>query len=389
MGDYITREHRLQAVRTTKSDGKSDDYYVDLDTGERVERLIDEKFAWRDKKQGTLRLADTYKAGQLDEYADRAKSCSTWLQYLSNDDQSKKQLHHFNACKLRLCPLCAARKARIMAKRLYKIIEKTRLDHPGTQLIFLTLTVENCTGDKLRETLDLLTKAWFKLMHRRPVTRAVKGWFRAIEITRNRLQDTYHPHIHAILVVEDCYFDKSAKLYLSQARWVDMWQQSLQVAYRPVVDVRSTYQKGKKGKPSKKAAAAAAAVAEAAKYATKDAEFLSAGIPRAEAAEVARVYTSALHGKRLTALGGWMLEASQALAINDMEAMGDLVHDDGDGELTEATAELLLNYGWHYGVAEHVLQFVEPNPNYVGYAGNAAESLPPMEDYEDWENPFG
>lgn len=371
MSDYSIQSAALQVVKITNSDGTSAEFYVDPATGEQVERLTDEKFSWRAKKRGTLALADTYRAGKLDSYAERATTCATWLEYLATGDGSKKQLHHFNACKLRLCPLCSARKARIMANRLAKIIERTQRNHPGTQLLFLTLTVENVTGDKLREALDLLTKAWFKLMHRRPVTRAVKGWFRAMEITRNRAQDTYHPHIHAVLVVEDGYFLRANGLYITQARWVEMWRESLKVDYDPGAHVQSTYAKGKKGRPSRKAAAAASAVAEAAKYATKDVEYLGAAIPQAEAARVAAVYTAALHKKRLTALGGWMLEASQQLAL-DVEDVGDLVHDeDGGGELTEATAELLLSYGWHFGVADHVLTDVRPNPDYQG--GDAAD----------------
>lgn len=365
MSDYSIQSATLQVVKITNSDGTSTNYYIDPATGEQVERLTDEKFAWREKKRGTLALADTYRAGKLDRYADRATTCATWLEYLSNADGSKRQLHHFNACKLRLCPLCSARKARIMANRLAKIIARTQANHPGTQLLFLTLTIENVTGDKLREALDLLTRAWSKLTRRRSVDRAVQGWFRALEITRNRAKATYHPHIHAVLVVEDAYFSRASGLYITQARWVEMWRDCLKVDYDPGAHVQSTYAKGKKGKLSKGAAAAASAVAEAAKYATKDTEYLGAAIPQDEAAEVAGVYTAALRGKRLTGLGGWMLEASQQLALN-MEDAGDLVHEDGGGELTEATAELLLSYGWHFGVSDHILTDVQPNPNYQG-----------------------
>ena len=259
-----------------------------------------------------------------------------------------------------------------MARRLTKIIKRLQADHPATQLIFLTLNVENCTGDKLRETLDLLTKAWNKLLKRRGVVRAVKGTFRAIEITRNRLHDTYHPHIHAILVVENGYFARSNGLYLTKDNWIDMWQQSLQVAYKPIVDVRSTYvrggSRGLKG-GGKATEAAAAAVVEAAKYATKDAEYISDKLFKPEAAKVAAVYTKALHKKRLTAMSGWVAEAAQQLAL-DMDDAGDLVHDeDGDGPLTEDTAALLLTYGWHFGVMDHVLEDARPNPNYQGGGG--------------------
>lgn len=367
MADYSTRETELQVFKATNSAGKSEDIYIDTATGEAVQRLQDEKFPWRFRKQQGLQLADVYKAAQLSKEADRVLSCSTWLEYLATSDGSKQQLHRFNACKKRLCPLCAARKAKLMATRLTKILARVKADHPDTQLIFLTLTMQNVPGDELRAALDLLTRAWFKLMHRRPVARAIPGWFRALEITRNRAQDTYHPHIHAVLVVEDSYFKRSNGLYLSQAKWAEMWQQSLQVGYTPIIDIRSTYVKNGKGKPNRKAEAAAAAAVEAAKYATKDCEYISPAIPMAEAAKVAAVYTAALHKKRLTAMAGWVADAAQQLALDDIEDGGDLVHDeDGAGELTEATAELLRSYGWHFGVGDHILMMEQPNPEYQG-----------------------
>lgn len=370
MPDYSTYQKDLQVFRTTNSAGKSEEFYIDKETGEAVTKLEDSKFPWRQRKKQGLRLADVYKAGGMAKEADRVLSCSTWLEYLATIDGSKKQLHHFNACKKRLCPLCAARKAKLMATRLTKILAKVKEDHQGTQLIFLTLTMENVPGDKLREALDLLTKAWKKLMDRKPVQRAVKGSFRALEITRNRAQDTYHPHIHAILVVEDGYFQRANGLYLAQAKWVEMWQQSLQVSYKPIVDIRSTY--AKNGKRNRKTEAAAAAAVEAAKYATKDVEYIGAAIPMAEASKVAGVYTAALYKKRLTAMAGWVADAAQQLALKDIEDTGDLVHDeDGAGELNEATAELLEQYGWHFGVSDHVLIDRRPNPEYQGGSGSA------------------
>ena len=332
-----------------------------------MEPLRDDKFPqMRMKKRGNLRLADIYRAAGYAEYADRARSCATWLLYLSDATMDRKQLHRMNACKLRLCPFCNTRKARIMGIRLSKIIQKVKDDHTGTQLVFLTLTVQNVAGADLRDALTLLAGAWSKLTRRTAFVDAVKGFFRVFEITRNRADDTYHPHIHAILVVEDAYFVRKNGLYITHDQWVGMWQQSLRVSYKPIVGIQSTYSKGGKGKPSKGAAAAAAAVAEAAKYATKDAEYIGLSVPDGEAVRVVQTYTEALRGKRMTALGGWMKDAARQLAL-DMEDAGNLVHDqDGGGDLTEATAELLLTYGWHFGVGDHILTDARPNPDYQG-----------------------
>lgn len=364
MPDYSTGNGRLQVVVLPDSTGNQVEYHVDPDTGEPREPLRDPKFPWTMRKRRTLGLADCYRAGGDDKRADRSVSCSTWLEYLTDGDA--RQLNHFNACKQRLCPLCSARRAKILAARLTKVLAKVAAEHPGTQLIFLTLTVANVPGDKLRDTLDLLTEAWHKLVRRRPVARAVKGTFRAIEITRNREMDEYHPHIHAILVVEDGYFKQSNGLYLTHDKWVDMWQQSLKVAYRPSVDIRSTYAKGKRGRPSKAARAAQAAAVEAAKYATKDADFLVAGMPLDEAAKVVQVYTAALAYKRMIGMSGWVKDAAAALKL-EMEDVQDLVHDDdGAGQLTPETAALLEEYGWHFGMEEHVLTDRRPNPDFKG-----------------------
>lgn len=363
MRQYTMNEPRLQAVKTDKEQQKTINLYCDLDTGEAKEGLLDPKFPWAKLKQLTRDLATLFRVLGRDDLADKALSCCTWLQYLATRD-GRRQLHHINACKSRFCPICNKRKAKTMAVRLIKVLKKVREDHKGTQLIFLTLTLENCTGDKLRETLDLLTASWKKLIDRRPVKRAIKGWFRAIEVTYNENEDTYHPHIHAILVVEDGYFSRSGKLYLTHDQWCDMWRDCLQVAYKPIVGIQSTYGKGKRS--GKQVQNATAAALEAAKYATKDSDYLDARLPKEKAAEILGVYVAALHRKRMTAMGGWVKDAAAQLAL-DVEDDSDLVHDlDGDGDLTSETAELLEDYGFHFGVGDYVLTARYANPDYQG-----------------------
>jgi len=354
--------------------------YMDPHTGEAVPALHDEQYDWRRKKQKTIAVADLYRAGHDDQYADRAMSCATWLQYLANLDGDKRTLRAFNACHLRLCPLCSNRRARLMTARLIRILTAVKAEHPTATLLFLTLTVKNCKADELRDTLTLLTAAWTKLAKRRPFMRAVKGWFRAIEITRNQSDGTYHPHIHAILVVEPDYFKRSGGLYIFQGvgaqvppdgykipSWVDMWRQCLQADYQPIVGISRA--KGKAGEQRDTNAASLNAAMEAAKYATKDAEYINGKIPEAERADVLRTYTDALRGKRLVALGGWMADAAAGV---DLEDDGDLVHadDDSGGDLTAATAEMLEVYGWHFGVSNHVLKDKTPNPDYQGPGKN-------------------
>ena len=214
--------------------------------------------------------------------------------------------------------------------------------------------------------------------------RAVRGWFRAIEITRNRKTGEYHPHIHAVLMVEDDYFvvhaNKADDTYIDKDTWIRYWRESLKVDYDPSVSISKTKAKGKKD-------SAKAAAVEAAKYCVKGSEFLKKGMPIQMAAEIAETYTKALAGKRLTGLGGWLLDASRELNV-ELEDDGDLVHDeDCNGSLTEATAELLEEYGWRRSVEDHILISRRKNPNYKGQASVGDE--PGSNQYYDREeDPF-
>lgn len=371
------QEVKIDKVQVAAAPGAVDlpKTYVDGDTGAVVPGLHDERFQWRTRKRQTLRLADLYKLAGYAAQRDKAVACSTSLEYIANADGSERRLQRFNACQLRLCPICSARKARIMAIRLMRVLKQVQETHADTQLIFLTLTLKSCTGAELRRTLDLLTTAWHKLVRRRPFDRAIRGWFRAIEITYNPKTGLYHPHIHAPLVVEDDYFRAASGLYLEHDRLVRMWRDSLQVDYDPGVDVRSTYVKGQRGKKKagkaaeKAAEKAFSAAVEAAKYATKGSDFLRGGMPDNVAAQVVSDYTMALHGKRMTAMGGWIKDAAAALDLADLEDVQDLVHD--DDELSVDTAEMIEVYGWHWRVADHVLVWRGRNPDYQGGPGEA------------------
>lgn len=337
--------------------------YIDTNTGELIEALEDEKYNWRQKRRGVARMGKLYKLIKRPDKAAKLEGCCTWLQYVS--DGHNRELQSANFCHDRLCPICASRKARAVAGRLGRVLDYTEKSHDKTQYIFLTLTVRNVKGDELRDTLTLMTKAWHKLTMRRAFVRAIGGWFRAIEITHNADEDTYHPHIHAILAVSSDYFGRGHGLYIEHADWVSMWRQSLQVDYDPSVRISKTY----KAKGDTDAATKAAAI-EAAKYACKDIEWLDESMTDEDAAKVLLVYDTGLKGKRLTAMGGWIAEAAKALDI-DVEADADLIHtEDGAAKLTPETAPYIEMYRWHPGVRDYVLSSRRPNPDYTGPAPN-------------------
>lgn len=308
-----------------------------------IQTLTDEFFDWRGKKFKTLRLDDIYQAAGYPEYALRAKSCSTHLEFLEQSadiapiqDEAKKRLHGGNFCNLRLCPMCTSRKALKAAKRLCKALEQCKEQHPNCQFIFLTLTIKNVTYGELSKALTLITEAWGKLRRHRKIERAIKGWFRAIEITYSA-DKGFHPHIHAILVVEDDYFNRKLGLYITKDEWIQHWRKALQVDYNPIVDIKATHAKTKH---SVKQSAIVAGAVEAAKYSVKDSEYIDERLSLNEAATIVREYTEALYKKRLTAYGGWLKEI------------------DEEADLSADVYDLLTHYGWHFGQGDYLLQGV-------------------------------
>src|SRR5699024_9798846 len=126
---------------------------------------------------------------------------------------------------------------------------------------------------------------------------AVKGYFRSLEITYNKKDNTYHPHFHLILAVNESYF-KDTRIYLTQNDWTNLWKKSLKVDYTPVVDVRRVKSKNKDfGK----------VIAETAKYTVKADDYLikdeDGKIDEELTDNVVKTLDKALHRKRLVSFG--------------------------------------------------------------------------------------
>lgn len=305
--------------------------------------LHDMHYRWVDKRRDCIRLGKIFVHLGWREQADKARLCGTVLQYY-RDSGGHRSLMGANFCKQRLCPMCIGRRARKMAWRLGRIMDKVEA-RDGLRYIFLTLTIRNCSGDELRDTIGDLLTAWDRMLRRRPVRRAVKGWFRAVEITRNWRDGSYHPHIHAILAVGDNYW---ADDYLSHGDYVDMWRQSLGVGYDPSVRIQVVKGKGLKD-------GSAAAAKEAAKYAVKPSEYVRSDLDLDTAASVVETYTAALRRRRMVGMGGVIREAALELdGVVDESMEDDLVHADEE-RIREDLAVMVETYKWSFGVGDYVL----------------------------------
>lgn len=117
--------------------------------------------------------------------------------------------------------------------RFFQSIPTILSEYPTARFIFLTLTVENCLLEELRETLKMMNAGWQRLIQLKSFPAI--GFVRSTEVTRAE-DDRAHPHFHALLMVRKSYFKKS---YLSQEKWTGLWRDSVRLSYQPIVDVRT------------------------------------------------------------------------------------------------------------------------------------------------------
>lgn len=308
---------------------------VTIPTGE----VLDDRSAsgrrrpWREYKMSNELLSAAYEDVDARK-AERLRDCASWLVYSRDPDAPRMVLERANFCRVRLCPICSWRRSLKAQAQMLQVVRYLAQGPDRYNYLLLTLTVRNVPGEQLISELDHLMHAWDKMSQRKQVKGAMRGYYRALEVTHNLRDDTYHPHYHVLLAVRPSYWHKE---YISQARWTELWQEALRCDYTPVVDVRRV-----KGTD-------AAAISEVAKYAVKTADYI---VPDDwdMTVDTVRLLDKALNHRRLLAYGGIIAETRRKLALDDTED-GDLLHLDDDVE--EAGQGGKVMYLWYSGYRQY------------------------------------
>ena len=192
---------------------------------------------WDKHRANSEIVQEMYSELGYDRYPDRINDCSRLLEFaLKQDDANQESLFKLQGskfCRVRFCPVCQWRKSLMWRARFYKAIPAIKLDYPTFQFLFLTLTVENCEINNLKQTINDMHYAWRKLVARKAFP--AKGWVRSTEVTKGK-DGLAHPHFHCILIVPNRYF--KSKDYLSHDKWVKLWQKSLKADYEPRVNIK-------------------------------------------------------------------------------------------------------------------------------------------------------
>ena len=368
--EYSTHIMKCQVKKETKTKNPymivedTTKMLIDAVTGEVLEILSDKKQngkerPWREHKVSNMKLKEVYAAlaeneSESEYYnrkAERLEKCGNTLTFNVYNDENGGQymkVAHAESCRVRLCPLCAWRRSLKIHTHTRKILDKMQ-ESKDYEYILLTLTVPNVTEDELNEIITHLFKSWDRLCKRKEWKKAIKGWYRALEITHNvdknsKSYDTYHPHFHCILAVNKSYFTDSNQ-YITHDKWLELWREVTRDNRITQVDVRKV--KTKKGETD-----IVGAVCETAKYTVKSGDYIIPSDWDMTVSSV-RCLDRALQNRRLVAYGGIMKEIHKQLNLDD-EIDGNLMNDDDDN----INGEIIMKkcFIWNVGYQQYTLR---------------------------------
>lgn len=264
------------------------------------------------------------------------------LRYAQRDDGTRK-LEKANFCRLRICPMCGWRRSLKMFTQVSAITDAILADKKA-RFIFVTLTIENVAGDKLKETIKQMNEGFKRLTGKgngglaasKAFRENLMGYMKAIEVTYNARRNNFHPHIHCIFEVRPSYFGAAG--YINHAGWRKMWREVMGLDYEPQVNVKAIKN------------TTAKAVAEVAKYPVKTSGLLKVKNKK-RAAMALRELKYGIHNCRFITFGGDFREYKHKLALDDIES-GDLVHVETDEQ--ELNAVALVLFKWRADVGAYI-----------------------------------
>lgn len=265
MGAVQHDQRELYLSTFSESDAKFDQK---KSAGDQVSRLYS-----LDGYDGVKGFVSGSRTILFDSYSSRINLCGAWLKFGVFEDGSTKLLDT-RFCKVPACPMCQWRRSMLWRAIFFSQMPVIANDYPGYSWVLLTLTVKNCKIHELRDTIKAINKGWQRLTQLADYP--IVGCVKSIEVTRiwdwydqdeqflgrhgvtwwYRANDTYkktkkgsdpktwsamptdevHPHVHSLGLVQPSYFGNK---YVSQPRWVAMWQQSMRLDYSPVVHIQT------------------------------------------------------------------------------------------------------------------------------------------------------
>lgn len=317
--------------------------------GEHVEILHDVSSSGKERPWHVRKLENQYISAAYEEFnsgkAARLSECASSL--LFQRSSSGLKLKSANFCRVRLCPICSWRRSLKTQAHMNRILAAAEPEH--LEYLLVTLTLRNCSGESLSATVDTLINGYKNLVKRKRYRSAWVGWYRGVEVTHNIENDTYHPHIHALVAVKRSYF--RGKSYIKQSDLAQDWRECCKIDdYTPIVDIRRVNRW--KGGEAATRSDLIKAVNEVAKYTTKSSDIINFD-DWDFTVDTLRLLDAAFDKRRFIAYGGLFKELHKQLNLDDTED-GDLIHVDGEQDCAQSGELDELLFWWHTGYCRYV-----------------------------------
>lgn len=265
---------------------------------------------------GAERLQNTGHDGEAylerlraDEYRKRAKrmkECSRFITMSVCPDCGRSVASSATLCRDRVCPTCAWR---LSAKQSVEMLQTLAYvtDVCDYDALFLTLTVQNCDADQLAPTLDMMSKAWHRMLMKRKNKELIKGTARSVEITYNKKTKQFHPHFHIIMLTEK----GSGNLGQLNFYFNVEWKSACNILYTPITDLRRIDNNSVLSYDGNEAERYKKAILETFKYTIKDDSLAEMPL------SIFRFYIDGIKDKRLVSYTGVIKEARAEMQFTD------------------------------------------------------------------------
>jgi len=202
--------------RTVQLFEKKEDIYIlkkekterDLNREEKRELLVDmlDDFGRKNREERDRIDSELGHRGENRQLSEREKRLITgsrdkdvkqilncghrFAQYECKD--CKQKIVYPLGCKHRLCPVCGSKRAMSYRCKLIELVSDPKRD-----FLFVTLTVKNVNTLTV-EYLKWLRGCLIKLRHRQ-IFKSVTGGVYAFDFTFNKIEGTWHAHIHILM----------------------------------------------------------------------------------------------------------------------------------------------------------------------------------------------
>ena len=303
----------------------------------------------RKKKLAAKKIAFYYGEMGEEKKAKAAAECSNYLQWTVRMDGTKR-LTGANFCRLRMCPMCSWYLAKKRTRDLMKTLNEP--EHRGKRLIFITLTVKNCKGEELKDTINMMYKALRSLTQKdKFLEKRTLGMVKKLEVTYNHETDEYHPHFHILCEVEPSYFN-NPNLYVTHDILQKRWKRLCKLDYDPIVGIQTP--KTKEATEMLNSEAVEGAVKDVCKYMAKDVDY-------AFSLETFKIFDEALRGRRLYTPTGSIKKTMARLKMDE-----DSLDDNEDEQAVPDNPDVLtFTLRWHVNLYNVEVKRIETSKDKV------------------------